>query len=159
MSPIRQRSVLLRSHTEGKNARKNRLFYPRGHRLQTIFLWTGPKGWTWFCYEETQVWRITAFKGIVSRDLHIGFWYHLTLLPLTEWVNLLLKFRFRVEFFDFRVSAWSWAIGLSAASFVAPWIPLWVSCKWCFGGKLLKMNTVPCSPGLLQLRTTIRSSY
>jgi hypothetical protein len=34
------------------------------------------------------------FKGIVSRDLHICFWYHL-LKPL------LLKFRFRVEFFLF----------------------------------------------------------
>jgi hypothetical protein len=47
-------------------------------------------------------------KGIVSRDLHICF-----LIPFDrsevsthqERVLLLLKFRFRVEFFNFRVSA------------------------------------------------------
>jgi hypothetical protein len=40
-----------------------------------------------------------------------------------ERVRLLLKFRFRVEFFDFVVSLpceWSWAIRLSAAIVVSP---------------------------------------
>jgi hypothetical protein len=46
-------------------------------------------------------------KGIVSRDLCICFLYHPIDLKISthkERVLLLLKFRFRVKFFDFRVS-------------------------------------------------------
>jgi hypothetical protein len=54
--------------------------------------------------------RVSFFKGIVSRDLHILYVF---LIPFDrsevsthkERVLLLLKFCFRVEFFDFCVSA------------------------------------------------------
>jgi hypothetical protein len=52
--------------------------------------------------------KLLCVKGIVSRDLHTCFWYQsadLTLLPLMERGHLLLKFRVRVEFFNFRISA------------------------------------------------------
>jgi hypothetical protein len=47
-------------------------------------------------------------KGIVSRDLHICFLVSIDRSEIpthTKRVRLLLKFRFRVEFFDFRGSA------------------------------------------------------
>jgi hypothetical protein len=47
-------------------------------------------------------------KGIVSRDLYKCFLYH-SLLPLTQRVRLLIKFRFLMEFFDFCVHYGSWS--------------------------------------------------
>jgi hypothetical protein len=56
-------------------------------------------------------WKLFMFpcslEGIASRDLHICFWYQSIDLKFLHHgaVCLLLKLRFHVEFFDFRVSA------------------------------------------------------
>jgi hypothetical protein len=50
-----------------------------------------------------------VFKGIVSRDFVVCFWVSFDRSHISthqEWVLLLLKVRFRIEFFDFRVLAW-----------------------------------------------------
>jgi hypothetical protein len=56
-------------------------------------------------------------KGIVSRDFVVCFLVSFDRSDISthqEWVLLLLKVRFRIEFFNFR--AWAW------------WAPEW---KWC----------------------------
>jgi hypothetical protein len=48
-------------------------------------------------------------KGIVSRDFVVCFLVSFDRYDISthnEWVLLLLKFRFRLEFFDFHVWAW-----------------------------------------------------
>jgi hypothetical protein len=50
-----------------------------------------------------------CIKGIVSRDFKVCFWCHsidLRLFILMECVRWLLKFRFCLKLFDFRVPAW-----------------------------------------------------
>jgi hypothetical protein len=78
-----------------------------------------------------------------------------------EAVRLLLKCRFRVEFFDFRVSALC-AYPVSGAGLLDfPQLllkprtgsPLRRSCKCCFSGTFLKMDTVSVQ-GSLQPRTS-----
>jgi hypothetical protein len=53
--------------------------------------------------------KIDAFKGIVSRDFVVCFLVSFDRSHISkhqEWVLLLLKVRFRIEFFNFRVWAW-----------------------------------------------------
>jgi hypothetical protein len=61
-------------------------------------MWLSKLGLAFF--QETQ-------KGIVSRNLHVGFYYHSMILSSYTYgaIRVLFKFRFRVEFFDFRISA------------------------------------------------------
>jgi hypothetical protein len=53
--------------------------------------------------------RKSLLKGIVSRDFVVCFLVSFDRSDISthqEWVLLLLKVRFRIEFFDFRV--WPW---------------------------------------------------
>jgi hypothetical protein len=54
--------------------------------------------------------RQTKVQGIVSRALHMCFWYHAIRVDLSSYtpngtIRLLRKFNFRVEIFNFRISA------------------------------------------------------
>jgi hypothetical protein len=52
---------------------------------------------------------IHLLKGIVSRDFVVCFLVSFDRSDISthqEWVILLLKLRFHIEFFDFRVWAW-----------------------------------------------------
>jgi hypothetical protein len=59
---------------------------------------------------STAIWLQNYFKRIVLRDFDVCFWYQAIDLyffaTLLEHVPLLFKFRFRIEFLDFLVSAY-----------------------------------------------------
>jgi hypothetical protein len=98
-------------------------------------------------------------KGLVSRDLLDSFLVSFNRFEVPthmEWALLLLQFRLaKVSILHLGVVSllceWSWDIRLSAATVVAPSVtvsPRRRSFKCCFGGIILKMETVPVRDSL-----------
>jgi hypothetical protein len=118
------------------------------------------------CKQGGFIWD-TDIARIVSRELQMFFFIsidrsHIAIPYGSGSFAFKISFLCRICQFsrlsvpvDSLLCEWSWAIRLSTASVVAPYysrIPLRGSCKCCFGGKFLKMNTVPvkgsCRPVL-----------
>jgi hypothetical protein len=109
---------------------------------------------------STQSIFCSSLKGIVSRYLHIGFWYHLidlTFLPLADLFVCFLNFvsLSNILFSRFGIASVLWVeLGLAFRNFCLSCGSHYLrgSSKCCFGGKLVKMETVLllgfCSPAL-----------